>query len=58
MTQVAKAISWSSLFGLTLLPPILFATGAIDDRFLKWLMLAGTLIWFTTTPIWLKRDNA
>ncbi|MDB4808551.1 hypothetical protein OAG85_01335 [Verrucomicrobiales bacterium] len=56
MTNAAKAISWSALVGLTLVPPILFATGAINESALKWLMLAGTVIWFIATPIWVKRD--
>ena len=56
MTNAAKAISWSALVGLTLAPPILFATGAINENTLKWLMLAGTVIWFIATPIWVKRD--
>ena len=56
MIATAKAISWSSLVGLTLSPPILFATGAITESTLKLLMLIGTVIWFVATPIWLKRD--
>ncbi|MFT4637330.1 MAG: hypothetical protein ACI8T1_000639 [Verrucomicrobiales bacterium] len=56
MITTAKAISWSSLVGLTLAPPILFATGAINESTLKLLMLIGTVIWFVATPIWLKRD--
>jgi hypothetical protein len=56
MTNTAKAVSWSTLIGFTLAPPILFATGAINESTLKWLMFAGTVIWFIATPIWMKGD--
>ncbi len=56
MIATAKAVSWSALIGLTLLPPILFATGGIEETTLKLLMLIGTVIWFVATPLWLKRD--
>lgn len=56
MKNIAKIISWSSLFGLTLVPPVLFSSGAINDGTLKLLMLLGAVIWFTATPIWLKSN--
>lgn len=56
MIAAMKALSWSSLVGLTLLPPVLFATGGIGEGTLKLLMLLGTVIWFAITPVWLKRD--
>lgn len=56
MKDLARIISWSSLIGLTLLPPILFATEAIDESTLKWLMLFGAVVWFGVTPVWLKSN--
>ncbi|MEZ5324692.1 MAG: hypothetical protein R3F19_06485 [Verrucomicrobiales bacterium] len=56
MKTAAKAISWSSLVGLSLAPPILFATGAISDSTLKLLTLLGAVIWFSATPVWLKSN--
>lgn len=47
-----------SFLGLstTLLAAILFWQGTIDLPTAKIAMLAGTIIWFTTCPMWVGRE--
>ena len=40
---------------LVILPPLLFMTHALtDEALMKGLMLAGTLLWFVTAPVWMR----
>ena len=39
---------------MTLLPPILFSFGAIEEEFLKLSMLVATLLWFMAVPLYFK----
>lgn len=39
---------------LTLVPPVLFATGALAEASLKAVLLGATVLWFSTAPFFLK----
>ena len=38
----------------TILPPLLFLFKALGDGPMKAIMLAATILWFTTAPFWMK----
>ena len=40
----------------TIVPSILFFTGAIGHDAVKWTALAGTVVWFVATPMWMGRE--
>lgn len=42
---------------LTLIPSILVFTGALSAPTNKVLMAAGMLLWFTTAPFWIRRQQ-
>lgn len=46
--------SWVALVA-TILPAVLFLANALDLNQTKWIMLAGTLVWFAATPWWMGR---
>lgn len=49
-----KIISLVALL-LTIFPSLLFMAGTLNLDTVKWLALAGTLIWFAVTPLWMGR---
>lgn len=51
----AKPVSWASL-SLIVVPPVLYFTGSISSSLMNQLMLAGTLIWFASTSLWMKSE--
>ena len=55
MKKLALAVSGIALL-LTIVPPILFFTGSLEDAAMKAVMLAGTLLWFVAWPVALKDD--
>lgn len=57
LSMIAKPLSWASLL-LIAVPPVLLFTGSItaDSFQLKPMMLIGTVIWFVTTPLWMKGE--
>lgn len=40
--------------GLTVVPPVLFLIGAMALPMMKWVMLLGCLLWFSTAPLFMK----
>jgi hypothetical protein len=40
--------------GLTIGPPLATALGALAPEAVNPLMLAGTVLWFATAPLWLR----
>lgn len=50
--KLARALALLAL-ALTLLPAILYAAGRLGDAPMKWLMLAGAVLWFASAPKWL-----
>lgn len=53
MQMLLKALALLALT-LTLIPPILFATGSLAEGTMKALMLIAALLWFATAPFFLK----
>lgn len=54
--KLLKLISILSISVLILLAGILLFLGQIGADIMKILMLIGTLIWFVTTPFWMKEE--
>jgi hypothetical protein len=52
--QTPLKILGCSALALTLMPPILFATGSLSESVMKALLLAATVLWFATAPFFLK----
>lgn len=52
---IAKWISWGAL-GLVLVPCLLAFAGVISLKNVNAVALAGTLIWFVATPMWMSRE--
>ena len=52
---LSKPISWVSLM-LIVVPPVLYFTDIICSGAMGNLMLAGTIIWFGTAPLWMKGE--
>ena len=48
-----KILGFGAL-AMTLLPPILFATGSLSESLMKTLLLVATVLWFATEPFFLK----
>lgn len=53
MTHVARLLGLLALAG-TLVPPVLFLFRMIGEGPMKALMLASTVVWFVTAPLWMK----
>ena len=51
MKNLAKIISFLAL-AASLVPSLLYFTGTIGHDAVKWTALAGTIIWFISTPLW------
>lgn len=60
MKTAATILSLIAL-ALTLVPPLLFLTGGLPgddtDSYMKNLMMAGTVLWFATAPVWMRRED-
>ena len=41
---------------VTVVPCILYFTGAIGHDAVKWVALVGTAVWFIATPLWMGRE--
>jgi hypothetical protein len=54
--KILKLISIISIGGLILLVSILSFLGSIETTMVNTLMLVGTIIWFATTPFWMKEE--
>lgn len=55
MNAILKSVSFLAL-AATLVPAILYLTGAMDLYPVKVTALIGTLVWFATCPLWMGRD--
>jgi hypothetical protein len=56
MTTAARLLSWLALAG-TIGPAMLFFGGQITlDETKSW-MLAATVLWFATAPLWMDRKQ-
>jgi hypothetical protein len=53
MNTLAKFLAPLALVA-TILPPLLFLFKALGDGPMKAIMLAATILWFTTAPFWMK----
>ncbi len=54
MILVLKILSLVALV-ITILPSLLYVNSILSLDTLKWLSLAGTLVWFVVTPLWMGR---
>ena len=54
-----KLFALLSLAGLALIivPAFLYLGGSLDKPTMKMLMLAGTIAWFVTVPLWMGRNS-
>jgi hypothetical protein len=57
MKMIAKILGITAL-GLTVVPPILYATLSLPEIHMKSLMLAGCVLWFVTAPAFMKGGAA
>lgn len=53
MNLAARLVGLAAL-GLTVIPPILFAAGALADSAMKNAMIVGAILWFVAAPFALK----
>ena len=56
MKWTLRALSASAL-GLTIVPAILVFVGTIRWETHAALMLAGTVLWFATAPLWMREKR-
>ena len=54
--RIIQIISWLALVG-TIVPSLLFLAGRLDLDQSKWLLLAATIVWFVTAPLWIGRGG-
>ena len=55
MNSTAKLISLIAL-AATIVPSVLYFMGMIGHEAVKWTALAGTIVWFLATPMWMGRE--
>ncbi|WP_298555539.1 hypothetical protein [uncultured Algibacter sp.] len=55
--KILKLISAISIGVLILLVGILSFVGKIEPVNMKTIMLIGTILWFATTPFWIKEEE-
>nr|WP_298991218.1 hypothetical protein [uncultured Polaribacter sp.] len=55
--KILKLISGLSIGVLILLMSILLFLDKIDLATVKMLMLIGTVLWFVSTPFWMKEEK-
>lgn len=55
MRPLLQSISALSLVA-TILPAILFMSGALALDEVKWIMLLATVVWFVATPLWMGKN--
>ena len=55
--KIAQIISWGCLVVL-LMPSVLFLTGKLPSLDpVKLMMLAATITWFVSTPVWMWKEG-
>jgi hypothetical protein len=53
--NIVKLASLMAL-SLVIVPCLLYFNGTINLDAVKWTALAGTVGWFTATPLWMSRE--
>jgi hypothetical protein len=56
MNSTAKIVSLIALL-VTIVPSVLYFLGMLDAEPMKWVALAGTIVWFVATPMWMGRET-
>lgn len=57
MKKIAMFVGYASL-AFVIGPPVLFMTDSIKELdTVKNLMLAATLVWFVTAPVWMEKEE-
>ncbi len=56
MKTLAQIVSWIALVG-TIAPAFAYLAGGLTLDAMKTWMLAGTILWFVTVPLWMGRTN-
>lgn len=57
MKSASKVVSAVALFAV-LFPSVLFFAGVIELSVVKFVAIAGTLVWFASTPVWMGAKEA
>ena len=57
MRAFAKSIGFLSL-AATIVPSALFMLKFMPIEQVRWFMLAGTVGWFATAPLWMNADES
>ena len=57
MIAVARFLSWLALAG-SIVPAVLFVKDQITLDQTKLWMLAATIVWFASAPMWMNRRDA
>ena len=57
MKFILKILSAVGLV-LTVVPSFMVFNGSITLEMHKWLMLLGTILWFSTAPFWMNKEAA
>lgn len=55
MKSIAILIGAVALLG-SIVPPLLFMTGSMEQDAMKLAMLLSCLVWFVTAPMWMKAN--
>ena len=55
MNNISKIVSFVAL-AATIVPCFLYFANVIGHDAVKWIALAGTIVWFIATPMWMSRD--
>ena len=53
MRRILQVLSWLAL-AATLVPAVLYLGDAMPLATVKTWMLAGTVVWFATVPMWME----
>jgi len=54
LTNTLKTVSYISLLAI-IVPSIIFLWGRADLPYVKIIMNISTLVWFATSPFWMKK---
>ncbi len=56
MKNAAKLVSLVAL-AATIVPSVLYFSGAVGHDAVKWTAIVGTIVWFIATPLWMGREQ-
>ena len=57
MRRIVQTMSWIAL-GATIVPALLYLFGGLGITQVKFWMLAATVVWFVTVPLWMGRKTS